>query len=129
MTLRLLFSTVMIGCLGCNSAPSPPAVDAPTGTVTLEIKTGEKLQTIEVPDVADGTTLEAVMQSVDEIPITLHGSGVTAFVATIGETATNASEGWTFKVDGEWAETGVGTTILHPPTTITWSFGQWKEDS
>ncbi len=130
MNGRVILGTLLIGCLGCNSAtPPPPAVEAASGTVTLEIMTGEEVQTIEVADVADGTTLEAVMKSIDEIPIELRGSGTTAFVDAIGATQTSASEGWTFKVDGKWADTGVGTTILHPPTTVTWAFGDWDKES
>ena len=129
MLLRLLCCAPIICLVGCSYQPPPPITGAPTGTVTLEIKSNDNVQTIKIPNVAEGTTLEWVLKSIDEIPITLHGSGSTAFVEAIGETATSASEGWTFKVDGEWSDKGVGTTILHPPTTVTWTFGDWDQDS
>ena len=126
MLIKLIDCLPIVCLIGCSSPQPPPVADAATGTVTLEIQVGEKTKTLQVADVAEGTTLESLMRSIDEIPITLHGSGTTAFVESIGDTATSASEGWTFKVDGEWSDQGVGTTVLHPPTTITWSFGDWK---
>jgi hypothetical protein len=126
---RLGTALLLIGCIGCGSAPPPPAVDAARATVTLEFNLGDEVKTIDVPDVADGTTLETVLRGVDEIAITLHGSGNTAFVQAIGDTATDASQGWTYKVDGQWSATGVGTTVLHPPTTVSWAFGDWEQAS
>ena len=64
-----------------------------------------------------------VMGSIDQIPITMRGSGLTAFVDGIGDKSTSGSEGWTFKVDGQFANQGIGSTALSPPTTITWSYG------
>lgn len=117
--------------LGCQKAPAPPAAGAAppanTGTVTIEIE-GSPGKSMEVEGVAQGTTLETVMQSLDQIPVTITGSGTTAFVDAIGDKATSGSEGWTFKVDGEFANAGIGSTVLSPPTTVTWSYRDGLEE-
>lgn len=133
MLFRYMALGLLLFSVGCRSetptiAPLSTA-QAVTGTVTVEVKLGEELRTFEVPDVADGATLESVMESIDQIPINMTGSGTTAFVNAIGDTKTNSTEGWTFMVDGQWADTGIGSTVLHPPTTVTWVFGEWGTDS
>ena len=126
---------LFVGCcallfLGCSrSAPvvAPPANTGPTGIVTIEVRSNSATQTIDLPGIATGTLLEEVMRSIEEIPIKIEGSGTTAFVDQIGDQATNATDGWTFKVDGEFANQGIGSTRLNPPTTVTWSFGDFEE--
>ncbi len=97
-----------------------------TGTVTIEILGGDSVQRYSVPDVPDGTTLETVLVDLTEPTIEIQGSGTTAFVNRIGDLATSASEGWTYKIDGEFVNTGVGTTELHPPTTVSWNYGDFS---
>jgi hypothetical protein len=104
-----------------GQASNGPAVE--TGTVTLEIQGSDPPLRIEIEDVRTGTTLEKVMRSVTQIPISIRGSGVTAFVDSIGEQAASGSEGWVFRVDGVHANQGVGSTVLTPPATITWVYG------
>ena len=65
------------------------------------------------------------MRSIKDVPVKVDGSGTTAFVDKIGERATDSTDGWTFKVDGEFANQGIGGTVLTPPTTVTWSFGAY----
>lgn len=118
---------LLAGVIGCQSSPPPPVADAAVGVVTIQITNGDGApQSIEIADVADGATLESVMRSIEDIPIELSGSGSTAFVSSIGDVKTDASQGWTFKVDGEFANQGIGLTVLHPPTTIQWSFGEFE---
>ena len=104
-----------------TQAGNDPAVES--GTVKLEIRGSDPPVTIEIADVQTGTTLEQVMRSVTQIPISIRGSGVTAFVDAIGERASSGGEGWVFRVDGVHANQGVGSTVLTPPTTITWIYG------
>ena len=55
-------------------------------------------------------------------------TGVLGYVSgrsAIGDRATNSTDGWTFKVDQEFANQGIGSTSLNPPTTVTWSFGDF----
>ncbi|WP_419188996.1 DUF4430 domain-containing protein [Stieleria marina] len=110
-----------------TAAPSTTSQEAVSaGTVTIQIKTDEEDQTFQAEDIADGATLESVMRSIEDLDAEISGSGLTAFVNQIKGKATSGTEGWTFTVDGEWANTGIGTTTLHPPTTVTWEFGKMK---
>nr|WP_286177754.1 DUF4430 domain-containing protein [Rhodopirellula sp. JC639] len=116
--------------VGCSRTPPPPAADANVGVVTVEILSGDTdKRSIQVPDVADGATLESVMRMVEEVPVSVSGSGTTAFVDSIGDVQTDATQGWTFKVDGEFANQGIGQTVLHPPTTVTWSYGAFEMET
>lgn len=130
--LPLLISIAFVIAPGCGKQ-APPEADAGIGTtlgggtVTFEFDLGDRTETIAVDQVQPGESLEAVMRSMDQIPITINGSGTTAFVHQIGDVATSSSEGWTFKVDGEFANQGIGNTELHPPTTVSWSFGDEAE--
>jgi hypothetical protein len=125
----LFFGLLSVGFFvaGCRSDPPPPAADASVGIVTLLIQSDDgSVHSIEVDDVADGSTLESVMSSVEQIPVEMSGSGLNAFVESIGGISTDSSQGWTFKIDGEFANQGIGQTVLHPPTTVQWSFGEFE---
>ena len=125
---NVTLTAVAILLFGCSrSAPVANQPAATTGTVTIKIA-GDSEQTIEVADIASGTTLEAVMRSLADPPIKLTGSGTTAFVDAIGDRATNSTDGWTFKVDGQHANQGIGGTVLNPPTTVIWSFGDYESE-
>lgn len=121
-----LMLCVALALAGCQRAKPPvvaPAV-ATTGTVTIEINHDGETRIYTVPDVAGGTSLETIMRSIDDLPITITGSGTTAFVHAIGDHATNANEGWTYKIDGEFVHSGIGSAELTPPTTVSWTFGE-----
>jgi hypothetical protein len=128
ITSTAVLLLLLLGCSRSNPVADRPAADAATGIVTIEITGESETQTIEIPDVATGTTLEEAMRSIKEVPIKLSGSGTTAFVVAIGDRATNSTDGWTFKVDQKFANQGIGSTSLNPPTTITWSFGDFDGD-
>ena len=144
MRVLTVFLIGIVSLAGCR--PSTPTTASPeaessavessgeggseagaTGTVTFQIKQGEELTTFEIEDVPEGATLESVMRRIDQIPISIRGSGVTAFVDQIGETATSSSEGWTYEIDGEFATRGIGDTTLSPPAIVEWSFGSMTE--
>lgn len=109
-------------------ADEVPAKETPLGTVTIEFVSAEQTNVVTVENVAEGTSLEEVMRNVKEVPIVLTGSGLTAFVKSIDGVATDHTQGWTYRVDGEHAHVGIGSLELHPPTTITWRFGAWDDD-
>ncbi len=127
------FTILALVCLtvGCDSSqqvasPNKAAEqNVATGDVTFQFQSTDDapVKEIVVNDVADGTTLEELMRTLDGVSV--KGSGTTAFVDKIDDVQTGGSEGWTFKVDGEFAKQGVGKTILHPPTTISWRFGSF----
>ncbi|MEE2936043.1 MAG: DUF4430 domain-containing protein [Planctomycetota bacterium] len=124
-----LFICLAIGCGGevINAPPVEEPVSAEpanaVGTVIIEIVDGDNEKTLELSHIEAGTSLEQIMRSITDPAISIRGSGLTAFVDQIGETKTSGSEGWVFRVDGEFATRGVGSTIIDPPATITWSYG------
>lgn len=111
-----------------------------TETVTLEIfKSAEEkiagesktptADYIETFDVAAGTSLEDVMRQVDQPEIVITGSGATAFVKSIDGVASNASRGWTFTIDDEFSNVGIGSVKLTPPQTVRWRYMTMEEAS
>ena len=115
--------------IGCSPTPTPTPVAAPSanGVVTIEIRTGDRVDSTTIDSVADGSTLESVLRSIEEPEFVIKGSGPTAFVDRIGDRSTGASDGWTFKIDGKFSDRGVGTVLLHPPATVTWQFGSMED--
>lgn len=151
----LLFTTLWF--VGCSDPKDPPYAEsigqAATGSPTAEERSaasaedsveplpepigqqvilvvqgsdGRRVQVID--DVVSGTTLETVMRQADELGVVLTGSGTTAFVHQIGDLETGRREGWTYKVDGEFADVGVGQFQLEPPTLVQWSYGTMDQD-
>ena len=111
---------------GCNGKPAV-VNGRSTGTVDISIVVdGETRFSIHELEVVDGTSLETVMRSTDKCPIEISGRGSTAFVKSIDGIKNGGSKGWTFKVDGEFAQRGIGHTSLHPPTKIEWSYGEFE---
>jgi len=117
------FLVLLGGCY--RSASVAERSSQTTGTVTIEIVTEQDTQSIEFHDVATGTSLEQIMRKVEDVPITVQGSGMTAFVDKIGDLSTGSGDGWTFEIDGQFANQGIGNTKLSPPTTVTWRFGDF----
>ena len=129
---KLFAGLIALTCfVGCQRPAATPKAVPPvrTGTVTMKIVIDGKTEVIEFAEIAEGTTLEALMKKMDDPPVVvkMRGSKTTAFVESIGEKETSASEGWTFQVDGKFSTQGVGTTILSPPTTVTWKFGDFSD--
>lgn len=121
-----------VGCGGRDSATAPSVTTestAPAGTVTVEIALQGEVKTVQINDVEQGATVEAVMRRMEDPVVQINGSDTTAFVHTIGDVATAGREGWTFKIDGEFSPQGVGSATLHPPTTISWRFGDFSPPS
>ena len=135
ISLCFLLTLLLVGCQSADEgSDNQRVVDAiasgeevVTGTVTLRIIADEK-ETVEVelPDIAEGESLESVMRNFKDCPVEISGSGTTAFVQSIDGLSTSGSEGWTFKVDGEFANQGIGETTLSPPTTVEWSYGGFE---
>ena len=135
--MRLLFLAIFAATVGCSAQPAAQLPDADTqlksatGTITIEVavkgESDDKIQRFTVEDVANGETVEDVMRRADDADITITGSGTTAFVHQIGDLATGSSTGWTYTVNNERAEKGIGATMLTPPATVKWSFGEYDD--
>ena len=127
LPMLLLVSLWLVACdRGPLQGPSEPT-GRRSGPVTVEFWFGGQVKTFVVDSVADGTTVEAFMRSQKVVPVDMKGRGWTAFVHAIDGVATDSTSGWTYSVDGRFASTGVGSTRLHPPTSLRWRFGRWNE--
>ncbi|WP_236618273.1 DUF4430 domain-containing protein [Rhodopirellula europaea] len=118
------------GCGGSTAPVEPPVIEdyAPTGEVTLEFVIDEDTtKSYVVDNVAEGSTLEALMGNLSAPKMEIGGEGATAFVNSIEGVSTNATHGWTYTVDGEFATKGIGTMELNPPTTIVWKYTTFEE--
>ena len=128
-------SAVVLGvllALGCSSEPPKvsdpaPPLDSPQGPVTVEIVHRESIRTLLLEAVPAGTTVETVMRSIEEVPVAIRGSGTTAFIDSIDGVKTGSGTGWTYRINGEFVDRGIGATELVPPATVRWTFGRWDE--
>ncbi|WP_345685597.1 DUF4430 domain-containing protein [Novipirellula caenicola] len=111
-----------------SAVATSEAAEADTIEVTVVIQGKDATKEFTRTDIPAGATVEQVMRSIDEIPITITGSGVTAFVSEIDGVSTTATEGWKYKIDGVHAEKGVGSTELDAAATITWAFGSYEDE-
>ena len=93
MMARPLCAIVCLLQIGCDSTPPAPAPDAGTGTVTMVFEFPDAKRELEIPNIREGETLETVMRSVAKPHVVVRGSTKTAFVESIGDQATNGSEG------------------------------------
>ncbi|WP_236696446.1 DUF4430 domain-containing protein [Rhodopirellula islandica] len=101
---------------------------APTGEVTFDfVIDDETTKSYVVDNVAAGSTLETLMRNLSSPKMEIGGEGTTAFVNSIEGIATNATRGWTYTVDGEFATKGIGTMELNPPTKIVWKYTTFEE--
>ncbi|TWU04608.1 DUF4430 domain-containing protein [Stieleria varia] len=119
----------LLGCGTPEATQTAPVVDpaidanASSGPVTFSFESPDSVREWVVDDVVDGSTLETVMRTIQMPQIEISGSGPTAFVNSIDGIMTSGDKGWTFKIDDEFANQGIGATVLHPPTKVTWTFG------
>ncbi|WP_442506859.1 DUF4430 domain-containing protein [Novipirellula sp. SH528] len=111
---------------GNNPDQVANSVDGETIDVTVVIQANDSSREFKRTDIQSGATVEEVMRTIDEIPVTITGSGVTAFVSEIDGVSTTSTEGWKYKIDGVHAEQGIGSTELDSPATITWAFGSYE---
>ncbi len=124
--LRSLALVLILISLGaCDRRPALRS--EVTGNVTFEFNIGDDTKTVVVTDVSDGSTVESIMQRIGDVPIVIRGNGSMAFVEQIGEQSTSQSEGWTYRVNAERVNVGIGVYELHPPAVVTWEFGSGEE--
>jgi len=139
ITIGLLAVTLLIAGCGTSTPDTPDAApgdssavtasdtgDGETIKVTVVIQGKDSKQEFTRTDIHAGATVEDVMRLIDEVPVTITGSGVTAFISEIDGVSTTSTEGWKYKIDGEHAEKGIGSTKLDAPATISWAFGSYE---
>jgi len=127
----------LCGCLGlawaggCSSTATPPtATEAiKPGPVTVVIELGSEQKSHQFDEVQPGTTIAELMAQIEDPLVRLTGSGSMAFVESIGELGTDRGLGWTFRVNGEWADRGIGAFPLEPPAEIRWTHGAFESSA
>lgn len=132
------WSAVVVLCVGFScliasgcSRPGTPVEEATVaelapsqvGTITVVFKLPEGELRREIESVASGTSIAEVMAKIEDPKIEMTGSGAMTFVKSIGELGTTDGEGWSFRVDGNWADRGIGAYKLTPPATVQWTHG------
>lgn len=112
-------------CTG--TSPTPPASDIASepGPVTVVIEMGDQQVEKVFEAVRPGTTIAELMSGIEEPPVRITGSGKMAFVESIGELDTSQGLGWTFQVDGQWADRGIGAFTVQPPVEVRWTHGSF----
>lgn len=117
--------TVSLWVTGCSSSTAPidrsSATDVPRGTVTVVIHFDDQTVERAIEDVPAGTTVAQVMNEITDPPVVMTGSGSLTFVKSIGELGIAGGKGWTFSVDGQRANQGVGSYRLTPPARVEWT--------
>lgn len=121
--------------IGCGEQNEPVSAitsetreDVVTGVVTVQINGGQDdTISVEIADVSTGATVESIMRQIEDPPVHINGSGTTAFIDQIGDKKTVGSDGWVFRVDGEYSNEGVGMKTVDPPCTISWEFGDFRD--
>ena len=125
------FATFLI-VSGCESKatnethtaqPTQPA----TGTVTVTFNyVDAPSETVQLPNIAENTSVLALMQMIESPVIVIQGSGINSLVTQIGDLKESSSEGWTYYVNGKWADQGIGSATISPGDEIQWRYGDWS---
>lgn len=142
-TLPLLLSAVWIAILslGCSQQARPPETAAggvaerPSATSTeasyrvrIDFGDGSRWQFITT---GDFETVADLMRNVASHPrapeIVMTGEGAMAFVSSIGGLDSASGKGWTYYVNGQWADQGIGAEKIAPGDRIDWAYGSWDE--
>lgn len=129
-----LLTMGLVGCSGGqeeNQPESAAAVDEskPVGEVRVEIVSGpEDRVVVTIPEVVEGTTLLDVMKRIENPQVSIQGSESNALVIGFGDLMQAGGEGWTYRVNGEWADRGVGAYEVKPGDTILWSYGSYDPE-
>lgn len=124
--MPLLVALLAMSACSRQAAPvadTTSASSSSTGTITFVFKTPDGELRREIESVSSGSTIADVMAKIDDPKIDMIGSGDTAFVKSIGDLGTTDGKGWSFSVDGKWADRGIGAYELTPPATIEWTHG------
>ena len=127
-SLWLLSLGLLLFVAGCKPsaepATEPSTTAAPaTGTVSFEFVFGpDESESVSI-EMEDGQTICDVMKKIEQPKISITGSGDMAFVQSIGTLETAGGEGWSYSVNGQWADRSIGVYPLQPGDEIKWTHG------
>lgn len=144
-TLQLLFLTGCIAAFGggCNQQSDSPEPRAAGVTTSSPDAAADAITRVRI-NFGDGSqwqfdtagtfeTVADLMRQVAAHPrapkIVMTGEGTTAFIASIGGLDSSSGKGWTYYVNGQWADEGIGSEEIAPGDRIDWAYGSWDEAS
>ncbi len=135
----LILIALALGCSGCSRTSEEAKTERPAaatgelpggelaGSVIVEFRyPDQRLESLVVSPVRSGDTVWQVMQQIEEPEITIQGSGRNALLTRIGEFSNRGAEGWTFYVNGEWADRGIGDYPIQVDDKIEWRYGDFE---
>jgi len=121
----LVFSTILAGC--SNATATKSATSVAVGTVTIVIDDGKETVEHKIENVTAGTTVEQLMRELDGETTKISGSGSTAILTSLRGLTNAGTQGWTYRVDEDWADRSMGAYELTPPATVLWKYGDFAE--
>ncbi len=135
----LIVCTLCLSFSGCQErTQSKPELAAEksaeakgeTNTVEVMIDFADDAKlTIVVKEIGEPVMVEEIMRRVAKHPraptIEISGTGLTGFIASIGDQNTAGGYGWLYEVNGKRAERGIGQTEVRPGDRILWSYEKW----
>jgi hypothetical protein len=141
ISLRFLICCLFVSFIGCDTESSIDtkgsglgvgsenkhvAADEKTGTVTVIIRyPNGSVDSSDIGIDADDTVADT-LRRLKGIPVVIQGSGSMTFVAGIGEFETAGGEGWSYRVNGQWADRSAGVYQVSPGDQIEWTFGNFE---
>ncbi|MEZ6087277.1 MAG: DUF4430 domain-containing protein [Pirellulaceae bacterium] len=138
-SVKLCGSCILIclasAALGCRDVPRAEApVDAEKSPITVrfEFDFGDHQPVlIELDDLPSSSTVADAMRKIQDMPdtvaIEMQGSGEMTFVRSINDLTTAGGEGWSYSINDQWAEAGIGATQLNDGDVIRWTHGAFDD--
>ena len=129
--LWLLSLGLLLFFAGCKPSAEPttePSTNAipATGTVSFEFVFGpDDSESVSI-EMEGGQTIFDVMKKIEQPKISITGSGAMAFVQSIRTLETAGGEGWSYSVNGQWADRSIGVYPLQPGDEIKWTHGGFE---
>ncbi|QDS91145.1 hypothetical protein EC9_53650 [Rosistilla ulvae] len=123
---------LLLAVAGCQNADDPvaaPPADSAKIAVgfVFEFGEGEPVE-IALDAVPAGSTVADAMRQIAEMPGTVQleivGKGDMTFVQSINGKTTSGNEGWSYYVNEEWAQAGVGAIELKEGDLVRWTYGE-----
>lgn len=139
-TLRILIGCLVVFFVGCAAESNVDKNGAEFGisredkSVGENEKIGSVTVTIRYPDgsiessdvnIDSDDTVADVLRRLSDLVVVMQGSGSMTFVAGIGDFTTAGGEGWSYRVNGQWADRSVGVYNVSPGDQIEWTYGNF----
>lgn len=95
------------------------------GSVTVRIHIPGGSPSLSTVDIDADDTVADVLSRLPDLQVVMQGSGPMTFVSQIGDLPTAGGQGWSYRVNGEWADRSVGVFAVSPGDQIEWTYGDF----